>query len=55
MDVHTLSLALATVAVGGLMALAGLDKSALEPRRRRRKCPSCGRALEHGRTCGCSR
>jgi hypothetical protein len=28
------------------MALAGVQKNALEWRRRRRTCPSCGRAIE---------
>jgi hypothetical protein len=55
MDVHALFLTLATVVAGGLMALSGLEKSALELKRRRRTCPSCGRALVHGRGCGCSR
>jgi hypothetical protein len=32
------------------MALAGVQKNALEWRRRRRTCPSCGRAIE-GRVC----
>jgi hypothetical protein len=54
MDVHSLFVAVSCVVAGSLMALAGLDKSALEPRRRRRRCPSCGRALVHGRGCGCS-
>ena len=51
---HALTLTLGTIVVGGLMALSGLEKSVLERKRRRRTCPSCGRALEHGRTCGCS-
>jgi hypothetical protein len=54
MDMHSLTLALATIVVGGLMALSGLEKSMLELKRRRRTCPSCGRSLQHGRTCGCS-
>ena len=40
-DPHIASLVVLTTAVGGLMALAGLGKSALA--RRRRTCPSCGR------------
>jgi len=54
MDIHSLFVAVSCVVAGSLMALAGLEKSALEPRRRRRKCPSCGRALEDGRGCACS-
>lgn len=40
-----------TTGVGFLMMLAGVQKSALEWRRRRRSCPSCGRHIE-GRVCG---
>jgi hypothetical protein len=40
--------------VGFLMTMAGVHKSALEWRRRRRICPSCGRHLERG-ACTCSR
>jgi RNase P subunit RPR2 len=54
MDMHTLTLTASTLIVGGLMALSGLEKSALERKYRRRTCPSCGRTLHHGRTCGCS-
>jgi NADH pyrophosphatase NudC (nudix superfamily) len=32
------------------MAVAGVQKSALEWKRRKRTCPSCGRPIE-GRTC----
>lgn len=38
--------------VGAWMALAGVHKSALEWRKRRHRCPSCGRYVD-GRTCGC--
>jgi len=41
---HVMSQAV-TLGVGCLMALAGLQKSALEWRRRRRICPSCGREI----------
>jgi hypothetical protein len=54
MDAHSLTLTVGTLIVGGLMALSGLEKSALELKRKRRTCPTCGRALHHGRTCGCS-
>jgi len=33
------------------MAIAGVQKNALEWKRRKRTCPSCGRAIS-GRTCG---
>jgi hypothetical protein len=32
--------------VGYLMIVAGLQKSALERKRRQRSCPSCGRIIE---------
>ena len=32
--------------IGYLMIVAGLQKSALELRRRQRNCPSCGRIIE---------
>jgi hypothetical protein len=35
-----------TFGAGYLMVLAGLSKSALELKRRRRFCASCGRALD---------
>jgi hypothetical protein len=35
----------------GLMMVAGLAKSALEPRHLRRRCPSCGRLA---RDCSCA-
>jgi NADH pyrophosphatase NudC (nudix superfamily) len=47
LDLHVVTLVVATLAVGWLMAMAGLQKSALEWRRRRRICPSCGREIEH--------
>jgi len=52
-DTHIAILALATLAAGWLMAQAGLQKSALEWRKRRRICPSCGREI-HARVCDCS-
>jgi NADH pyrophosphatase NudC (nudix superfamily) len=49
-----LALLIASIAGVGLsMALAGVQKSALEWRRRRRICPSCGHELR-GRACGCT-
>jgi hypothetical protein len=38
-------LAAVTCAIGYLMTLAGVNKSALEWKRRRRVCPSCGRLI----------
>ena len=52
LDPHLVAL-LSTLAAGLLMSLAGLQKSALEWKRRRRICPSCGHELR-GRACGCS-
>jgi hypothetical protein len=42
--------AVTTLAAGWLMIVAGLQKSVLERRRRRRLCPSCGREIR-GRVC----
>jgi hypothetical protein len=39
--------------VGLLMVVAGVEKRALEWRRRRRICPRCGRLIP-GRICCCS-
>jgi hypothetical protein len=47
---HVLTLCLATLGCGWLMTKAGLQKSALEFKKRRRICPSCGRHIE-ARTC----
>jgi NADH pyrophosphatase NudC (nudix superfamily) len=52
-DPHIAALVASTAGVGILMSLAGLQKSVLEWKRRRRICPSCGRELR-GRVCGCS-
>jgi hypothetical protein len=38
--------ALVTSGAGYLMVVAGLKKSALEWKRQRRLCPSCGRELQ---------
>jgi len=45
LDPHIALFVVLTCGVGYLMALAGVQKSALEWRRRR-TCPSCGRALQ---------
>jgi len=50
---HLATLLVSTAGVGVLMSLAGLQKSALEWKRRRRICPSCGRRLR-GRHCSCA-
>ena len=52
LDPHLAALA-STAVVGLLMSLAGVQKSALEWKRRRRICPSCGQQLR-GRGCGCT-
>jgi len=52
MTLHIALLAVLTLAVGYLMAVAGIQKSALEWRRRRRTCPSCGRGGSPGRCPG---
>jgi hypothetical protein len=52
-DPHIVTLAVATLGAGWLMALAGLQKNALEWRRRKRHCPVCGREIR-ARVCGCS-
>jgi hypothetical protein len=43
----TMTLFAATTGIGVMMLLAGLQKNALEWRRRRRSCPSCGRHIDH--------
>jgi NADH pyrophosphatase NudC (nudix superfamily) len=53
LDPHFAVLMTSIAGVGVLMSLAGLQKSTLEWRRRRRICPSCGRHLR-GRACGCN-
>jgi hypothetical protein len=45
-DPHMATLAVVTLGAGWLMAQAGLQKSALEWRKQRRNCPSCGRQLQ---------
>jgi hypothetical protein len=46
MTAHSLTFLFSAAGVGYLMVKAGLSKNALERRRRRRICPSCGHALE---------
>jgi NADH pyrophosphatase NudC (nudix superfamily) len=52
-DPHFAALIALIAGVGLLMSLSGVQKSALEWRRRRRICPSCGHELR-GRACGCT-
>jgi hypothetical protein len=44
-DPHILIAAATTLGAGWLMMAAGVEKSALERRRRRRISPSCGRTI----------
>jgi len=44
-DPHVATLAVVTLSAGWLMAQAGLQKGALERRKARRNCPSCGRRI----------
>jgi hypothetical protein len=52
-DPHIALVALLTAGIGYVMTVAGLQKSALELKRRRRRCPSCGRELQR-RVCTCA-
>ena len=52
-NLHIFTLLALTTGIGYVMVYAGLGKNALETRRRRRTCPSCGRRIE-ARICGCS-
>lgn len=45
LNLHIAMLAILTVGIGWVMMTAGLQKSALEWRQRRRVCPSCGRQI----------
>jgi hypothetical protein len=50
LDLDLATLLVCTTGVGFLMLFTGVKKNALEWRRRRRVCPSCGRVIT-GRTC----
>jgi hypothetical protein len=52
LDPHATATVVVTLIVGWIMLTAGLQKSGLELRRRRRVCPSCGRELQAAH-CGC--
>jgi len=45
LDLHLAIAVVSTLGAGWLMLNAGLQKNALERRRRRRVCPSCGREI----------
>ena len=45
LDPHMATVAVATLGIGWMMTVAGLQKSALELKKRRRTCPSCGREI----------
>jgi hypothetical protein len=46
LDPHVAIAAVSTLGAGWLMIKAGLQKGALEHRRRKRVCPSCGREIQ---------
>jgi len=46
LDPHVAIAGATTLGAAWLMTVAGLQKSALERRRRRRICPSCGREIQ---------
>jgi hypothetical protein len=46
LDPHVAIAAVSTLAAAWLMITAGFQKSALERRRQRRVCPSCGREIQ---------
>ncbi|HEY6015251.1 MAG TPA: hypothetical protein VIU16_00585, partial [Gaiellaceae bacterium] len=50
LDPHTAIMLVLVSGVGYAMAYAGIAKNALEWKRRRRVCPSCGR---HDASCSC--
>jgi hypothetical protein len=51
LDPHVAAILAGTSIAGLLMAFSGIQKSALEWKRRRRICPSCGR---EAKTCLCA-
>jgi hypothetical protein len=50
LDAEVVAAFVTTTGVGFLMLFCGVKKNALEWRRRKRICPSCGRIIT-GRTC----
>lgn len=55
MPLETALLLASTTGVGYLMLTAGLEKKALEWRRRRRTCAGCGKHLPGHTICNCAR
>jgi hypothetical protein len=55
MPLETALLLASTTGVGYLMLSAGVQKRALEWRRRRRLCPGCGKQLPGRTICSCAR
>jgi formate dehydrogenase maturation protein FdhE len=54
LDPHVAIAAVTTLGAAWLMIVAGLQKSALERRQRRRVCPSCGREIQARVCASCS-
>jgi hypothetical protein len=54
LDPHVMTLAVTTLGAGWLMTVAGLQKSALELKKRKRVCPSCGRHIRARVCTGCT-
>ena len=52
MTPQLVGLLVATTGIGFLMMWTGVQKQALEWKRRRRHCPCCGRRID-GRVCDC--
>lgn len=55
MPIETALLLASTTGVGYVMLTAGIEKKALEWRRRRRTCAGCGKHLAGHDICTCSR
>jgi hypothetical protein len=53
MNMHIALLGLGSLGAGWLMTQAGVAKSALEWRRRKRTCPSCGKHIQARVCSGC--
>jgi hypothetical protein len=53
-DPNVTILTAVSCAIGYLMIVAGVQKNALEHKRRRRSCPSCGRIIEARVCSSCS-
>jgi hypothetical protein len=55
MPIETALLLASTTGVGYVMLSAGIEKRALEWRRRRRTCAGCGKHLPGHSICNCAR